>query len=99
MLSYCFMHIFSFFKPLDFLTPGLLVSPGGSAVISPHNLTFTTNSPEQDFDIRLEITSGPNYGKIQRQVEPQTILLYYSPLSTSPIHKSYPLVLSTSPIH
>ena len=26
---------------------GLLVSPGGSAIISPHNLTFTTNSPEQ----------------------------------------------------
>ena len=42
------------------------MSPGGGSVISSNNLTFTTNSPAQDFDIRLEITDGPNYGKIQR---------------------------------
>lgn len=45
---------------------GLVVSPGGTGIITSHNLTFTTNSPEQDFDIKLEITNGPNYGKIQR---------------------------------
>ena len=45
---------------------GLVVSPGGGAIITSSNLTFTTNSPGQDFDIKLEITDGPNYGKIQR---------------------------------
>ena len=45
---------------------GCVVSPGGSCIISSSNLTFTTNSPGQDFDIKLEITDGPNYGKIQR---------------------------------
>ena len=45
---------------------GLVVSPGGGAIISANNLTFSTNSPGQDIDIKLEITDGPNYGKIQR---------------------------------
>lgn len=45
---------------------GLVVSPGGGSIISPNNLTFSTNSPGQDIDIKLEITDGPNYGKIQR---------------------------------
>ena len=29
----------------------------------------------QDFDIRLEITSGPNYGKVQRQVKMMLTIL------------------------
>ena len=46
---------------------GLAVSPGGGALISSSNLTFATTAPgPQELDIRLEITDGPNYGKIQR---------------------------------
>lgn len=42
---------------------GLTVSLGGGRVISPANLTFLASNLGPDAEIKLEIISGPNYGK------------------------------------
>lgn len=44
---------------------GLLIPVNGSALITPANLTFSTNAPDQDLDIRYDITRPPQHGQIQ----------------------------------
>lgn len=44
---------------------GLLVPVNGSALISSANLTFSTNAPDQELEIRYDITRPPQYGQIQ----------------------------------
>lgn len=46
---------------------GLVVAPGSTVLISRNNLTYTTNAPNQDIDIRYDITDPPYYGFVQRQ--------------------------------
>ena len=45
---------------------GLLLAPGATMLIMRNNLTFTTNAPNQDIDIRYDITDAPYYGFVQR---------------------------------
>lgn len=44
---------------------GLLVPVNGSTLLTPANLTFTTNAPDQELDIRYDVTRGPQRGQIQ----------------------------------
>ena len=46
---------------------GLTVSLGGVQPITSANLAFTSTNTGPDTDIRMEIISGPNYGKVQRE--------------------------------
>ncbi|KAK2152839.1 hypothetical protein LSH36_316g03037, partial [Paralvinella palmiformis] len=46
---------------------GLHVPKGSSNLILKQNLSFTTNTPDQDFPIRYEVTVPPFDGEIQRQ--------------------------------
>lgn len=45
---------------------GIVITPGGGAIIFRDNLTFATNAPNQDIDIRYEITEPPFNGEVQR---------------------------------
>lgn len=44
---------------------GLLVPVNGSASLTAANLTFSTNAPDQELDIRYDITRPPQHGQIQ----------------------------------
>lgn len=44
---------------------GLLVPVNGSAALTAANLTFSTNAPDQELDIRYDITRPPQHGQIQ----------------------------------
>ena len=46
---------------------GLTVSLGGVQKITLTNLAFTTKTIRPDTEIKMEIISGPNYGKVQRE--------------------------------
>ena len=46
---------------------GIRVPPGGGGLIYKDNLTFATNAPNQDIDIRYEIIEPPYNGEVQRQ--------------------------------
>lgn len=44
---------------------GLVVPVNGSAALTAANLTFSTNAPDQELDIRYDITRPPQHGQIQ----------------------------------
>lgn len=44
---------------------GLLVPVNGSAALTAANLTFNTNAPDQELDIRYDVTRPPQHGQMQ----------------------------------
>ncbi len=46
---------------------GIVIAPEGGALIAHQNLTFSTNAPSQDIDIRYEVTEPPYNGEVQKQ--------------------------------
>ncbi|KAI0239538.1 Chondroitin sulfate proteoglycan 4 [Lamellibrachia satsuma] len=46
---------------------GLEMPATAAMLIRPANLTFATNAPNQQFDIRYEITEPPYFGNVQRK--------------------------------
>ena len=64
MLIFCIFRVSAFELDLVLVNnTGLIVSLGGGRVISPTNLTFLASNLGPDAEIKLEIISGPNYGK------------------------------------
>nr|XP_027222459.1 chondroitin sulfate proteoglycan 4-like [Penaeus vannamei] len=45
---------------------GLSMTHSSWALITPHNLSYTTNVPEQELEIRFDITEMPRFGAVQR---------------------------------
>ncbi|KAK4294139.1 hypothetical protein Pmani_033208 [Petrolisthes manimaculis] len=45
---------------------GLSITHGSWAYITPVNLSYTTNAPEQDLEVHFDITSLPLHGAVQR---------------------------------
>ena len=45
---------------------GLVVPVNGSAPLTQSNLTFATNAPDQELDIRYDIIRPPQYGSVQK---------------------------------
>nr|XP_045596227.1 chondroitin sulfate proteoglycan 4-like [Procambarus clarkii] len=45
---------------------GLSLTHGSWAMITPMNLSYTTNTPEQDLEIHFDITGLPRFGAVQR---------------------------------
>lgn len=45
---------------------GLSITHGSWSLITPMNLSYTTNAPEQDLEIHLDITGLPRFGAVQR---------------------------------
>lgn len=46
---------------------GLVVPRGSSRPLTRQNLTYTTNAPDQDIEVRYVVTDSPYDGEIQRQ--------------------------------
>ena len=46
---------------------GLELPATAAALITPANLSFATNAPNQQFDIRYEVTEPPYFGNVQRR--------------------------------
>ena len=63
---YCRVEVFKMELELVNNT-GLVVSLGGDRILTTANLSFTAPGLGPDTDIRMDIASGPNYGKVQRQ--------------------------------
>ncbi|XP_068247623.1 LOW QUALITY PROTEIN: chondroitin sulfate proteoglycan 4-like [Palaemon carinicauda] len=45
---------------------GLVMTHGSWALITPRNLSYTTNAPEQELEIRFDLTELPEFGAVQR---------------------------------
>ncbi|XP_076037801.1 chondroitin sulfate proteoglycan 4-like [Oratosquilla oratoria] len=45
---------------------GLFMTHGSAEIIRPMNLSFSTNAPEQDLDIRFNVIGGLRHGAVQR---------------------------------
>ncbi|XP_022246214.1 chondroitin sulfate proteoglycan 4-like [Limulus polyphemus] len=46
---------------------GIILPLNSYTIITPNNLTFVTNSPDQDLEIRYDITRLPQHGSIQKR--------------------------------